>query len=116
MATLGLNDPPGFARVFFFPFRDDVVVSLDFKQTFEDQREALRGRFFEREYLDVVFVETKVSPVAFEMRLAEVIVEESVVFELRQFELVRGEVQRLFQDSEGFLFIEQPHCQEIAYL
>jgi len=70
MATFGLNDPPGFSCVFLLPFRDDVVVSLDFKQTFEDQREALRGRFLEREHPDVVIVEAKMSPVAFEMRLA----------------------------------------------
>ena len=70
VAALRLNDPAGFARVFFFPFRDDVIVGLNFKQALEDERKALRRRFLEREYLDVVIVEAEMSPVAFEMRLA----------------------------------------------
>ena len=53
---------------------------------------------------------------AFQMRLAEVIVKEGVVFESRQVQLIRSEVQGLFQDSEGFRSIEQPDRQEIAYL
>ena len=51
-----------------------------------------------------------------EMRLAKVVIEEGVVLELRQFQFIGREVQRLFQNSEGFLFIEQPNRQEIAYL
>ena len=70
VAALGLNDPARFARVFLFPFRDDVIVRLNFEQAFEDERKALRGRFLEREYLDVVIVQAKMSAVAFEMRFA----------------------------------------------
>jgi hypothetical protein len=46
--ALGLNHPPGFARIFFLPFGHNVIVGLDFEQALEDKRETLRGGFFER--------------------------------------------------------------------
>src|SRR6266487_1314749 len=56
------------------------------------------------------------SPVTFEMGLAKVEVEESVVLKLRQFELIGCQVQRSFENAEGFLLVEKPHCQEVADL
>jgi hypothetical protein len=35
------------ARIFLFPFRDDVIVRFNFQQTLEDERKALRGRLLE---------------------------------------------------------------------
>ena len=100
-------DPPRLAGIFLFPFGDDVIVGFNFEQALEDEREALGGRFLERQNLDVVIVQPQMPAVAFEMRLAEVVVEESVVFELGEFELVRGEVERLLENAERFVFVEQ---------
>jgi len=69
MPALGLNDSPGFARIFPLPFRNHVVVGLDFKQAPEDEGKALGGRFLERQNLDVIIVEAEVPPVAFKMGL-----------------------------------------------
>src|SRR6267154_1622640 len=114
--TLGLNHPSGFARIFFRPFGDNVVVSLDFEQALEDQRKALRRRFFERQNSDVIVVDAEVPSVAFEMGFAEVVIEKGVVFEPGRFNLVRGKVESLLENAEGFLFIEQTDRQKIADL
>jgi len=65
--ALRLNYSPGFARIFFLPFGHNVVVGLDFEQALEDQRKALRGRFFERQNPDVIVVNAEVPSVAFEI-------------------------------------------------
>ena len=45
------------------------------------QRKTLRGGLFECQHFDVVVVHAKVAAVTFEMRIAQVVVEKSVVFE-----------------------------------
>jgi len=56
VTALRLNNPPGFARVFLLPFRDDVIVGLNFKKPLEDERETLRGRLLECEDFYVIIV------------------------------------------------------------
>ena len=114
--ALGLNHPSGFARIFFLPFGHNVVVGLDFEQALEDQRKALRGGFFERQNPHVIVVEAEVPSVAFEMGFAEVVIEKGVVFEPGRFDLLRGKVESLLENAEGFLFIEQTDRQKIADL
>src|SRR6266404_6027216 len=114
--ALGLNHPPGLARIFFLPFGHNVVVSLDFEQAPENQRKALCGRFFERQHPHVIVVKAEVPSVAFEMGFAEIVIEKGVVFEPGRFDLLRGKVEGLLENAEGFLFIEQTDRQEIAYL
>jgi len=84
-----------------------VVVSLDFEQAFEDERKALRGRFFERQNPHVIVVDAEVPSVAFEMGFAEVVIEKGVVFEPGRFDLLLGKVEGLLENAEGFLFVEQ---------
>src|SRR5437660_7880156 len=114
--TLGLNHSSGFARIFFRPFGDNVVVSLDFEQALEDQRKALRRRFFERQNSHVIVVDAEVPSVAFEMGFAEVVIEKGVVSEPGRFDLLRGKVKGLLENAEGFLFIEQTDRQKVADL
>src|ERR1700682_1194210 len=116
VSALGLNHPSGFARIFFLPFRHNMVVSLDFEQALEDERKALRGRFFERQNPHVIVVEAEVPSVAFEMGFAEVVIEKGVVLEPGRFDLLRGKVESLLENAEGFLFIEQADRQKIADL
>ncbi len=54
--------------------------------------------------------------VAFEMRLAKIVVEKGVVLQARKFDFVRREVECLFEDAEGFLLVEQSNGQEIPQL
>jgi len=105
--ALGLNHPSDFARIFFRPFGHNVVVGLDFEQALEDQRKALRRRFFERQNPHVIVVDAEVPSVAFEMGLAEVVIEKGVVFEPGRFDLLCSKVKGLLENAEGFLFIEQ---------
>ena len=44
-----LDDAARFAGIFLLPFGNHMEVGLNIHQLFEDQREALRGRFFERQ-------------------------------------------------------------------
>src|SRR6266478_10176859 len=114
--ALGLNHSSGFARILFLPFGHNVVVGLDFEQALEDQRKALRGWFFERQNPDVIVVSAEVPSVAFEMGFAEVVIEKGVVFEPGRFDLLRGKVECLLENAEGFLFIEQTDREKIADL
>src|SRR5713101_9345680 len=116
VAALGLNHPSGFARIFFLPFGHNVVVSLDFEQALEDERKALRGRFFERQNPHVIVVNAEVPSVAFEMGFAEVVIEKGDGLEPGRFDLLRGKVESLLENAEGFLFIEQTDRQKIADL
>src|SRR6267143_1485822 len=116
MPSLGLDDPAHLAGIFLFPFRDDVIVGFHFEQSFEDEREALGGRFLERQNLDVVIVHSQISAMAFDGRFGEVIVEKGVVFELGEIEFVGMEVERSLESAEGFLFIEHPNSEEVADL
>ena len=100
MPALGLDRAPRLARILLFPFVNDVIIRFDFEQTLEDQREALGGRLLERQNLDVVVVQAQIPAMAFEMRLAEVVVEKRVVFEFGVFEFVRREVEGLLEDAE----------------
>src|SRR6266403_4449225 len=114
--TLGLNHPSGFARIFFRPFGNNVVVGLDFEQTLEDQRKALCRRFFEGQNPHVIVVDAEMPSVAFEMGFAEVVIEKGVVCEPGGFDLLRGKVKGLLENAEGFLLIEQTDRQKIADL
>jgi hypothetical protein len=114
--ALGLNQSPGFVRIFFLPFGHNVVVCLDFEQALEDQRKALRRRFFEGQYPYVIVVNAEMSSVAFEMGFAKVVIEKGVVLEPSGFDLLRGKVESLLENTEGFLFIEQMDRQKIANL
>ena len=116
VAALGLDRPSRLARIFLFPFGDDVIVRFHFEQALEDERETLGGRLLERQNPDVVIVQAQMPSVTFEMRLAEVIVEERVVFEFGVFQFLRGEVQGLLEDAERLVFIEQANGQEVAHL
>ena len=116
MAAFGLDDPAHFAGVFLFPFGDDVIVRFHFEQAFEDEREALRGRFLERQNLDVVVVHAQMPAVAFERGFGKVVIEEGVVFELGEIEFIGMEVERSLENAEGFLFVEHPHRKEVADL
>ena len=64
MAALGLNDPAHLAGIFLFPLGHHVIVRFHFEQPFKDEWKALRGRFFERQDLDVVIVDAEVAAVA----------------------------------------------------
>ena len=101
MAALGIDRAAGFCRIFFFPFRHDVIVGLNFQESLEDQREALGGGLLEREDLDVVIVQAQMSAVAFEVRFAEVVIEEGIVLELCEFDLVRGELSVCFRTRKA---------------
>src|SRR5712664_3043559 len=114
--ALGMNHPSGFARIFSLPFGHNVVVGLDFEQSLEDQRKALRGGFFERQNPHVIVVEAEVPSVAFEMGFAEVVIEKGVMFEPGRFDLLRGKVEDLLENAESLLFDEQTDWQEIADL
>src|ERR1700688_478357 len=116
MAALGLDRSPHCSRVFLFPLGHDMEVGLDFEQSLKDQREALRGGFLERQHLHVMIVEAKESTMAFEMGFAEVIVQESVIFQAGERNLLWIEIESLLEDAECFLLVEQSHGQEIAYL
>ena len=116
MAALGLNDPAHLAGIFLFPLGHHVIVGFHFKQAFEDEREALGGRLLERQNLDVVIVYPQMPAMAFQVRFREVVIEEGVVFELGEFELVGMEVERSFENTEGFVFVEHPDREEVADL
>src|ERR1700731_2864420 len=50
------------------------------------------------------------------MGFAEVVIEKGVVLEPGRFDLLRGKVESLLENAEGFLFIEQTDRQKIADL
>ena len=116
VTALGLDRPSRLARILLFPFADDVIIRFHFEQTVEDERESLGGRLLECQNPDVVIVQTQTPWVTFEMRLAQVIVEERVVFEFGVFQFVRRDVEGLLEDAECLVFIEQAHGQEVAHL
>src|SRR5271169_4577709 len=116
MAPFGLDDATHFAGIFFFPFRDDVIVCFDFQQVFEDERKALGGRLLERQNLDVVVIHTQMPAVAFERRFGKVVVEEGVVFKLGAFEFIGMEVERSLENAKGFVFVEHPDSKEVTDL
>src|ERR1700676_3327809 len=74
------------------------------------------GGFLQCGNFDVVVVESQVSPVALEKRVAELSVEESVVPEPGESNLQRRKVQCSIQDPECLLLVEQAHGQEVADL
>src|ERR1700678_3002829 len=100
MPALGLNCAPCFAGVLFFPFVNNVIIGLRLEETLEDQRETLRGWFLQCEDSDVVIVYAEITTMAFNLRLGEVVVEERVVFELREIEFCRGEVECFLEDTK----------------
>jgi len=61
------------------------------------------GRFLERENFDEVVVEAQVTAMAFEVRLAQVVVEKGVVFQFGGVEFQRIEVERSFENDKGFV-------------
>ena len=90
VAALGLDDAAHLAGILFFPFGDDVIVRFDFEQSFEDERKALRGGFFECQNLDVVIVHAQMPAMAFDGRFGKVVIEEGVVLEFGGIELYRA--------------------------
>src|SRR6267378_3207396 len=114
--ALGLNHPPGSARVFFPPFGHNVVIGLDFEQALEDQRKALSGRLFEGQYPHEIVVNAEVPSVAFQVGFTEVVIEKGVVFKPSSLDLLGGKVQGLLENAEGLLFVEQTDRQEIVDL
>src|SRR5260370_41721822 len=87
--AFGLDRAAGIAGILLFPFRHHEIVGFHFEEPLEDQREALRGGFLQCENFDVVVVESQVSPVALEKRVAELGIEESVVPEPGESDLYR---------------------------
>ena len=116
VAALGLDDPAHLAGIFFFPFRDDVIVGFDFEQAFEDERKALGGRFLEGQNLDVVIVHAQMPAMTFERRFGEVVIEKGVVLEFGEFEFVGMEVECSLENAEGFLLVEHADSKEVADL
>jgi len=51
------------------------------EEPFEQEGKGVGGRFLERENFDEVVVEAQVTAMAFEVRLAQVVVEKGVVFQ-----------------------------------
>src|SRR5260370_39173473 len=51
-----------------------------------------------------------------ERRFGQVVIEESIVFEFGESEFVGMEVERSFENAEGFLFVEHPYREEVADL
>src|SRR5260370_17412886 len=116
MSPLRLNGPAGLTGIFFLPFRYNVKVGLDFEQALENERKTLRGRVLQREDFDVVFVESQMPTMAFEMRVTKVVVEEGVVLELSLVEIFGSEIQRALENAEGFLLVEKPNSEEVVDL
>ena len=116
VTALRLDDPPSLTGIFPLPFRDDVIVGFNFKKPLEDERKTLRGRLLECEDPDVVIVEPEMPSVAFEMRLAKIIIEKGVVLELSKIALCRREVEDTLQDAECVVLVEHPNGQEVADL
>src|SRR6202043_383472 len=94
MAAFGLDDAAHLAGIFLFPLGDDVIVGFNFKQSFEDERKALRRRFFERQNLDVVIVDPQMPAMAFDRRFGKVVIEKGVVLEFGRIDLIGLEVER----------------------
>lgn len=46
VAAFRLDGSPCLAGIFLLPFGDNVVVGFHFEKAFENERKALRGRFF----------------------------------------------------------------------
>src|ERR1700674_3168950 len=112
----GLDRAPGLAGILLLPFSHHEIVGFNFKEALKDKRKALRGGFLQRKHFDVVVVESQVSPVALEKRVAELCIEESVVPEPGESDLQRRKVQRSVQDPKRLLLVEQAHGQEVADL
>ncbi len=72
------------------------------------------GRFFQGEHFDEVFVYAEIAAMALEMRFAEVVVEESVVLELRRREFDRIKIQGPLQNGKRFLFSEDSRAYKVA--
>src|SRR5450432_1629263 len=100
-----MNVASAFGRVLLLPFAAKEIVGFDFEELLKDQRKTLGRRLFESQYFDVVVVDTKKSPMTLDAGLCKVIIEKGVVFEPCVFDLEWREVQNLFQNAEGFLFI-----------
>src|SRR5271156_1473997 len=116
MATLGLDNAPHFSGILLFPVRHHVIAGFDFEKAFEDERKALGGGFLEGQNLDVIIVHAEMATVAFDRRLGKVVIEEGVVFEFGEFQLVGMEIERSFENAEGFLFVERRDRNEVADL
>src|SRR5260370_24615847 len=114
--AFGLDRAAGLAGILLLPFRHHKIVGFNFEEPLEDQREALRGGFLQRKNLDVVVVESQVSPVALEKRVAELSVEESVVPEPGESDLQRRKVQCSIEDAERLLLVEQAQWQAVTDL
>src|SRR6202790_4260043 len=114
--AFGLDRAAGLAGILLLPLRHHKIVGFHFEEPLEDQREALCGGFLQCENFDVVVVESEVSPVALEKRVAELSIEESVVPEPGESNLQRRKVQCSIQDPECILLVEQAHGQEVADL
>src|SRR5579862_1028069 len=56
------------------------------------------------------------SPMAFDVGLRQIVIEERIVLELGELELVRVKVECFLENAEGFLFVENPNSDEIADL
>ena len=116
MPPLGLNRAARLSGIFSLPFRDNVVVRLDFEQSFENQWESLSRGLFEGEDFDVVIVYAQMSAVTLDMRLRQVIVQEGVVPQLRELCLLRTKIERPFHHAEGFGLIKHAYGDEITDL
>ena len=101
MAALRLDHAAHLAGIFLFPFRHDVIIRFHFEQPFEDERETLGGRFFERQNLDVVIVYREMSAMALDGRFGKVVIEEGVVLEFGEFEFVRVEFSGLLRTRKA---------------
>src|SRR5262249_32189516 len=64
----------------------------------------------------VVIVHAQVAAMTLEMGFRERVVEERVVFELRQLDLLRVEVDGLLEQPERFIFVEHANGYEVAHL
>src|SRR5216683_397851 len=111
-----VNPAARLVRLLLLPFGYDKEISLNFQELLENQREALGGRFFERQHPDVVVIDAKKSAMAFDVGLREVVVEKRVMLQPAGFDLERREVQELFQEPECLVLVEQLNGEEVIDL
>src|SRR5258708_12820218 len=104
-----MNPAARLVRLLLLPFGYDKEISLDFQEFLENQREALGGRFFERQHPDVVVIHAKKSAMAFDVGLREVVVEKRVMLQPGGFALTRRTVQQFFQEPKCLSLITKPH-------
>ena len=74
-------------RTFFPPFRGNKKVRTHSEQFLEDQREALRGRFFQCQHFDVIVVYPEKTAMALQMGFTQVVVQKRVVFQTGTLDL-----------------------------